>query len=340
MATRNNRVLYLGTADGLYRAQPEGESYDAEVIAFQGAGSFRAPVVVDCENPEVLYAGTTRVGMFRSPDSGKRWQEINQGITYKNIWSIVQHPRTGTLFVGTSPACAFISGDRGDTWTECDQLETLPTTKGWHGPLPPHVSRLKDISLCAEDPARVYGAIEEGWAIRSLDGGTNWEQIDDGVDHDGHSIKMIAGNPNVVVASTGKGIFRSEDEGNHWSESNDGLAPRCYTPAPLVSHHSRPNVLLTAVTATGPAGWSRPGGGDTAFARSDDQGRTWRVSTQGLPAPCAAVPRGLAVDPDAPDTYVTGMTDGSVWLSDNGGESFRQILGGLPAVMSVCISLR
>lgn len=340
MAAASRRVLYLGTANGLYRADPDGDNYTARLIAFEGEGGFRAPVVVDCGDPDTLYAGTTRAGMHRSRDRGKTWQEINRGITYKNIWSIAQHPSTDTLFAGTSPACAFISTDRGDTWTECDQLETLPTTKGWHGPLPPHVSRLKDISLYAEDPRRVYGAIEEGWAIRSLDGGKHWEQIDDGVDHDGHSIKVIAGNPNVVVASTGKGMFRSEDEGSHWTESNDGLAGRRYTPAPLASHRSRPNVLLTGVTATGPAGWSRPGGGDTAFARSDDQGRTWQVSTQGLPAPCAAVPRGLAVDPHDPDTYVTGMTDGSVWLSDNGGESFRQILGGLPAVMSVCISLR
>jgi photosystem II stability/assembly factor-like uncharacterized protein len=89
--------------------------------------------------------------------------------------------------------------------------------------VPPHISRLKSICLDASDPDRIFGAIEEGWAIRSLDGGKHWEQIDDGVDHDGHSIAVLPQNPHVVVASTGKGLFRSEDDGSHWLPANDGL---------------------------------------------------------------------------------------------------------------------
>jgi hypothetical protein len=32
------------------------------------------------------------------------------------------------------------------------------------------------------------------------------------------------------------------------------------------------------------------------------------------------------------------MTDGTIWLSDDGGESFRQILGGLPSVSSIRVA--
>src|SRR5487761_1631757 len=112
MGGKDGRVLYLGTADGLYRAKADGDSYSTELIGFKGGGSFRSPVVIDCDNPDVLYAGTTRVGMHRSRDRGRRWDEINRGIVYKDIWSIVQQPTTGALIVGTSPASAFISDDR------------------------------------------------------------------------------------------------------------------------------------------------------------------------------------------------------------------------------------
>jgi len=339
MAAANGHALYLGTTDGLYLAEPGGRGYTARPVGFQGLGGFRAPVVVDCQEPSTLYAGTTQAGMFRSRDAGKTWQEINAGIVHKPVWSIAQDTRTGTLFVGTSPANVFVSTDRGDTWTQCPALEQLPTTKGWTGPVPPHVSRLKGLALSASDPTAVYGAIEEGWAIRSLDGGETWEQIDNGVDHDGHWIAVMPDDEKVVVASTGKGMFRSVDRGDHWEEANVGLEERHYTSAPLVGHPERPGLLLTAVTAVGPGRWnSRPEGGDAAFARSEDGGQSWRMLTEGLPQPCVSVPRGLAVADDAPDVCFAGTMDGTVWMSNDGGDSFQRVLDGLPTVMTVTVA--
>jgi photosystem II stability/assembly factor-like uncharacterized protein len=333
----NGHVLYLGTTDGLYVAEPGERGYAARGIGFQGLSGFRAAVVVDRCDPDLLFAGTTRGGMFRSRDAGRSWQEINQGLVYKNVWSIAQHPTTNALVVGTSPANVFVSTDAGDTWKQCEALERLPSTKGWTGPVPPHVSRLKSISLSAEAPGIIYGAIEEGWAVRSLDGGATWDQIENGLNHDGHGIVAIPGDTQAVVASTGKGMFRSTDQGGHWEEVNQGLEARRYTPTPLVSHPARPGVLLTGVTAVGPGGWSRPEGGDSAFARSEDGGHTWRETGTGQPKPCVAVPRGLAVAPDEPDLYVAGMLDGTVWLSTDGADSFQRVLEGLPGVMSVTV---
>jgi photosystem II stability/assembly factor-like uncharacterized protein len=338
MAGSQSTVLYLGTGDGLYRAQRKGDGFTTELAGFAGCGEFRAPVVADVRDPRTVYAGTTKAGMFRSRDAGQTWHEINNGIVYKNIWSLVQHPTTGALYAGTSPAGVFVSTNQGDSWAECDQLPTLPTTKGWTGPVPPHVSRLKGLALSQADPQVIYGAIEEGWAVRSQDGGHTWEQIATGLNHDGHWIVTLPSGPRSVVASTGGGMFRSDDGGEHWLESNKGLEQRRYTAAPIATHAARPGMLMTAVTAVGPGGWRGPGGGDSAFARSDDGGLTWRMSTKGLPQPCAAVPRALTCDPDSPDTFYAGMTDGTVWLSEDGGESFRCIASGLPPVMSIGVT--
>jgi photosystem II stability/assembly factor-like uncharacterized protein len=337
MGADKHRALFLGTGDGLYQAIPNGEGYDLRCIGFQGQGTFRAAPLIDKDDPRTLYAGTVRSGMCRSHDGGKTWDETNDGIAFKEIWSIAQHPKTGTLVVGTCPTDVFISADRGESWVESAQLQRLPTTKGWTGPVPPHVSRLKWISLHAENPDFIYGAIEEGWSIRSLDGGKTWEQLDNGTDHDSHSIAVMPRDPQVVVASGGKGLFRSTDGGTTFVESNEGIGDRRrYTPAPLIQHPARPDVLVTAV-ACGPA--ARPDGGQTAFIRSDDQGCTWQMSSQGLPGePYVAVPRALAVDPNDPSTYFAGLTDGTVWTSGDGGESWVQVMGGLPAVMSITVS--
>jgi hypothetical protein len=154
---------------------------------------------------------------------------------------------------------------------------------------------MKSLALVGSTPA-IFGAIEEGWAVRSLDGGKTWEQIvaDIGMlAHDGHSIVVGSDGPDTVVVATGKGMFRSTDRGDHFEQVNKGLEERSYTSTPLASHPGRPGFLLSGVTAVGPGGWRRPEGGDSGIARSEDGGRTWQVSTKGLPSPCVGIPRGL-----------------------------------------------
>jgi photosystem II stability/assembly factor-like uncharacterized protein len=340
MGNKADRVLYLGTADGLYLGESHGSGFRSSLLGLEKTGVMRATVVIDPEDSRRLFAGTTRAGIWRSEDGGDHWEEINRGLVYKDVWSLVRHPRTGTLIAGTSPAAVFTSADGGDHWTECEQLETLPTTKQWTGPLPPHVSRMKTLHVHVDDPRLIYGAIEEGWAVRSLDGGTSWQQLAEGFDHDGHAIAIMPENPRTIVATGGKGIYRSVDGGDSWVKCNEGFEPRRYTPAPMAMHPARPKVILTAVSATGPGGWNRPEGLGIAFVRSEDEGSSWRVLERALPADFHAVPRGLTVDPEDPDVCFAGMTDGTVWMSEDGGDTFRQILGGLPAVHSIAVGRR
>ena len=73
---------------------------------------------------------------------------------------------------------------------------------------------------------------------------------------------------------------------------------------------------------------------------SDNQGHDWYRISAGLPELLKPAPRATAGDPDDADTYFVGMTDGSVWMSDDGGETFRQILTGVPAVQSIAVGHR
>ena len=332
MPANTDRALLIGTANGLFRATPANSHFEASLVGLKDCGFIRSPVVVDSSDPSRLYVGATRGGVFMSTDGGSTWRESNKGIIHRDVWCVVQHAGTGTLYAGASPASVYISRDHGESWQECESLGRLPTTKGWTGPQPPHVSRMKWVDVYAGDANLIYGAIEEGWAVRSRDGGESWQQIDT-VDHDGHMIAMMRNNPSVVIATTGKGMFRSADGGETWSESNKGLSGRCYTPAHLVLHPKDPAVLLTAVTQVGPGGWAKQDPG-TTFCRSGDQGLSWDLLPGGLPHP-TPVARSLAVDPSAPETFFAGMLDGSVWMSEDGGESFRSVVEGLPQATSV-----
>ena len=114
MGTSNGHTLIIGTSDGLYKAEHGADGYTSKKVGLSGLGDFRAGVVVDCNDPAVMYAGTVKAGMFRSRDGGESWQEINAGLLHKTVWSITQHQESGDLYVGASPASVFISKDQGD----------------------------------------------------------------------------------------------------------------------------------------------------------------------------------------------------------------------------------
>jgi photosystem II stability/assembly factor-like uncharacterized protein len=336
MAKTDDRVLYIGTVDGLFKAEPNGDGYHAELIGLQGQGMVRGRVLIDKDDPQLLFAGTTRGGMFRSADGGKSWQEINQGITYKEIWSIVQRPDTGEILVGTGPVSLFSSSNRGDSWTDRDGIRTLKDSVEWTFPNPPHVAHVKGLDVAGD---RVMGALEEGWLVRSLDGGQTWETIRQGTHFDSHSVVTMPDDAAKVMSTSGHGVYRSVDGGATFENASEGLD--CQYLAQIVTRQDRPNVLFTAAAEVPPPSWNRrPEGANSGFYRSEDQGSSWTRLRGGLPELIKAAPRGTAGDPDDPETYFAGMTDGSVWMSEDGGESFRQILTGVPGINSIMVGRR
>ena len=333
MATGGDRILYVGTSDGLFQVRLNNQATKASRLGLEGCGTLRCPIVIDRMDPRCLYAATSKRGMLRSEDGGTSWREINEGILYKETWSLAQHPRTGDLFVGTGPSSVFKSTDRGERWTDCEQLRTLPETKDWTFPNPPHVSHIKGLALFDNDPKLIFGAVEEDWIIRSKDGGETWQNIKDGTEFDSHSVTIMPDDPTVIVSTSGTGVYRSSDGGDRFVESCDGLDRRYM--AQLVVHPARPKVIFTAAAAVPPPSWRRPEGADSAFYRSEDQGISWEKLSGGLPEHFKAAPRTVAGDTEDPDALFVGMTDGSIWMSNNGGQSFCQIIDDLPPVMSI-----
>jgi len=185
---------------------------------------------------------------------------------------------------------------------------------------------------------RIMGALEEGWLVRSLDAGKSWETIQQGTHFDSHSVITMPDDPQVVFSTSGHGVYRSEDAGATFTNASAGLD--CQYLAQIVVHEARPQVLFTAAAEVPPPSWRRPEGANSAFFRSENQGKNWERLKGGLPAHFKAAPRATAGDPVDPEAFFAGMTDGSVWLSEDGGESFKEIVTGLPGVQSITVGLR
>jgi photosystem II stability/assembly factor-like uncharacterized protein len=249
----------------------------------------------------------------------------------------VQHSQTGVLYAGTEPANVFRSGDGGDSWEDSPALRALPETREWWFPRPPHIAHVRHIALRDDDPLDVYCAIEDGWLVRSRDGGRTWTQVTSGVDCDAHTVTFMPDDPSVVYAATGNFGYRSIDGGETFADAYDGL-DRGYM-AGIVVHPERPNVLLTVAAAHSPPSWRSDPGGDTAVFRSDDQGKTWDRVTRGLPEYEPAGCWSVAGHPHDPETALFGLFDGSVWATKDGGRSFRRLLrldGAVRAIAFEC----
>lgn len=321
--------LYMGLGAGLFEARGNG-SWQAQPLGLTSMGAVRG-LVADVNDPDRLYAATGLAGVQRSHDGGRTWQAANEGILYLEGYSICQQASTGDLYFGTQPAAVFKSVDGGDSWEHCSALHEMEETLFWTFPRPPHIAHVRDLQVSAVDPKLVYGAVEEGWIIHSADGGKSWVTLKQGVEFDSHAVTLMPDSTNVVLATSGRGVYRSEDGGKTFVRSDEGITGHFGTGymSPAAVHPKRPRTLFTAAAEVPPPYWmTRAQGGNTCFFRSDDQGSTWKPLNHGDET-LVGGPRGLAIDPADPDRVFFGVSDGTVWMTEDGGQTLRKILSGL-----------
>ena len=104
-----------------------------------------------------------------------------------------------------------------------------------------------------------------------------------------------------LIFATEQGIVICEREGETWRESARGLADQHTT-----SVIAREGVILTGTTK--------------GVFRSDDEGQTWGESSNGLTARHI---RWMAFHPDISDLEFAGTEPANIFVSHNGGESWR-----------------
>lgn len=354
--------VYVGTRKGFFRVERKGGKWKIGPSWFMGTES---PMLL-VDGKDIFAAinhGHFGQHMHRSTDEGKTWEEIAapayppmpegrapdkcpmRGIeipwALKLIWSL-ESDCNGRLWCGTLPGGLFTSDDRGKSWKLVESLWNKPDRNKWIGG-GYDTPGIHSICIDPRNEKRVQVGISSGGVWTTTDAGANWvpttagmrsayappEMIGDPNVQDPHRVVQCPASPDHMWIQHHNGIFKSTDGGNNWTELNENFG---YA---VAVHPRKPE---TAWFVPGVKDEMRiPSEGKVAVTRTRDGGKTFEKLTAGLPQEHAydmTFRHGLDIDKSG-DRLAFGSTTGSLWISENGGDSWTTISNNLPPIYCV-----
>jgi photosystem II stability/assembly factor-like uncharacterized protein len=317
-----------------------------------------------------LNHGHFGVKLHRSKDAGATWTEIASpkypekpadyapkltpaegkpaDWSLKLVWALEPGGagEPGTIWCGTLPGGLFRSDDAGESWALNRPLWDDPLREEWFGGGADHPG-IHSICVDPRDARHVTIGISCGGAWSTRDGGQNWaiggrgmraefmppdRQFDPNV-QDPHLLVQCAAKPDVLWVQHHNGIFKSVDRAASWTEITD-VQPSTFG-FPVAVHPRDPDTAWFVPAVKDEQRY--PAGGRVVVTRTRDGGKTFETLTRGLPQEHAydlVFRHALDVD-DTGDRLAFGSTTGSVWISEDAGDSWRTVSSHLPPVYAV-----
>lgn len=251
----------------------------------------------------------------------------------------------GTVWAGTLPGGLFRSKDRGGTWEMMDGLWNDPLRKHWMGggyELP----GIHSVCVDPRDARVVRVGVSTGGVWITKDGGASWSICGKGMRadwvppeveyepnaQDVHRLAQSA-DPNEFWVQHHNGIFRSMDSCGSFTEIKEA-GPSRFGFA-VVAHPTAPGTAWFVPAIKDER--RIPVDGRMVITRTRDGGRTFEVLSRGLPQTHAyhlVYRHGLDIDATG-NRLVMGSTTGSLWVSEDQGDSWLTVSQDLPPVHSV-----
>jgi photosystem II stability/assembly factor-like uncharacterized protein len=237
-------------------------------------------------DPNVIYAGATAGGIFKSADGGVHWRPVFDEQSVASIGALaVARSDAGVVWAGTGDPFirpnveigdgVYKSSDSGKTWTHVGLDQTGRIGRIVVDPRNPAVAYVAAMGNC-------YGPQPERGVFRTRDGGKSWERVLFVDENTGAiDLAMDPVNPRILFAATWQLVI------NPWSSENGGPGSGIYV--------------------------------------SRDAGTTWKHLTgHGLPSsPLGRI--GLAIAQSNPKrvyALIETADQGNLWRSDDGGENW------------------
>jgi photosystem II stability/assembly factor-like uncharacterized protein len=327
MTTNRTSYVYAGLAgetapgrpvqSGLYRMAAGDNRWELLTQGLPEAPTIRA----FARHPErvgTVYVGTQH-GPYRSADHGEHWERLDVPDHGSSVWSLLFDPRDARVLYAGYENCEIFRSDDGDEhWRQLPVTVRFPEVTVAPGANP--AKRVLKLAANPVNPDEIYGAIEVGGVIRSLDGGEHWENMshgqylnDDTVDM--HGVLVGRWRPGTVFAIARAGLFSSSDQGEHWVSAR--LEPlNSKGQAYCRDIREVPGDPKTIWIAAGADFQSDLG----VLFRSTDGGLSWKRVDMGVKPRSTMF--ALAFDDRWPKRMYCATTGGEVFVSEDGGQSW------------------
>jgi len=264
---------------------------------------------------------------------------------FKRVWHLEPSlTEPDTVFAGVEDAALFKSKDGGKTWSELSGLRGHGTGPKWQ----PGAGGmcLHTVILDPSDAKRIYIAISAAGAFRSDDGGATWKPINKGlhslyipdptaeVGHCVHHVAMNPKRPGVLFMQKHWDVMRSDNAGDSWTEVSGNL-PTDF--GFVIDVHAHQPETIYVVPIKSDSEHFVPDGKLRVY-RSKTGGNEWEELTKGLPQQNCYVNvlrDAMAVDSLDDCGIYFGTSGGQVYVSPDGGDSWKAIVHDLPGVLSV-----
>lgn len=280
--------------------------------------------------------------------------------TLLKLWALAFGPE-GRMYVGTIPGGLFVSEDGGASfalnrplWNHESRGGDLFSGDGtgtthWFG-TPAAVESgdfapgIHSVVVDPRKPDRILVAVSTAGVLETTDGGKTWRSRNKGMTmdylpnpeaewgHDPHAIVQCAAQPDHLWQQNHCGVFYSADGAATWRKvSNPSKGVHFGFPVAVDAKDGR-----TAWVVPGKSDAERMAiDGGLFVARTRDGGATWEELREGLPQENAwDVVLRHSLDSSG-DRLAFGSTTGNLYVSENGGDSWRAIGNNFPPIYSV-----
>jgi photosystem II stability/assembly factor-like uncharacterized protein len=345
-----NVLVIVGTDKGgfLLRADESRDAWTVEGPLFKG---WKVTAAARDEQGRFFVATASMVygSALHVSDDLKEWRQIAVGPAWEKdqqrklnqVWTL--HVDGDRYYAGVDEAGLFASDDRGETWVPVAGLNEHETRGGWF----PGAGGLCAHALLVDprDPNRIWCGISAVGVFRSDDGGATWHTKNDGIriviedeQHKdiGFCVHGLVADPddaNVIYRREHTGMFRSRDGGDSWEIIENGVPSRFGFP--IVMDRSTKRLFIVPMESDE---YRLPIDGRLMVLRSDNGGDSWTSASNGLPERDAymGVLRGaMDVDHLGPCGVYMGTTAGTMHVTSDAGDSWRQLPVTLPRILHV-----
>ncbi len=337
-----NIMFVTDNPSGVNKSYNGGDSWvqrNTGITARTGTSGDGIPIfclTIDPNNPDIVWAGTQSMrGIYKSTDGGETWTKKDNGIeewgeiTFRGFG--IRPGNSDVVFAGAEISTGILGIEfdktRGKIYKTEDGGENWRCA--WEGGSLARITLFDptnpDIMYASTGifDREAYNDVGVG-VLKSTDGGETWHQVNNGLDNLFVGfLEMHPEDPQTLFAAAGNnahrennGIYKTSNGGERWvkvlSEGECSMTVVTISP-------SNPDVVYA--------------GGECAFFRSDDGGKTWqgfrrREGNFGPPGVRAGFPISAVVDPDDPMTVFVNNYSGGVFKSVDGAETWIDCSAG------------